>query len=109
MDKKMRYTALVSAALAALTLLPSCQDKPKNPISTYADTVIDAGKRAGKIGKHQALEELKEMIRNYRATEGRYPESLTELEKSMARPIDLSRFDYNPETGEVTLKDPDAP
>ncbi len=85
-------------------LVISCDQKPKNPVLEYGDTLIDAYKRAGQTAETGNLDAVRKAVAAYHATHDKYPESLDEVKDLISSPIDLSKYDYNPESGSVSLK-----
>ncbi len=100
MTQGLRLLFLVIIILLAV----SCDQKPKNPVAEYGDTLIDAYKRGGQAGETANLDALKKAVAAYHATNDKYPQSLDEVRDLIATPIDLSRYDYDPENGSVSLK-----
>jgi len=73
-------------------------------VSEYGKPMISAytqGKQAGKTGN---LSAVKKTIEAYHATYDKYPESLDEIKHMFSSPIDLSTYDYDPDTGRVSIR-----
>jgi len=73
-------------------------------VSEYGKNMTTAytqGKQAGTTGN---LSAVKKTIEAYHASHDRYPESLEEIRHMFGSPIDLSIYDYDPDTGQVSLK-----
>ena len=87
-----------------ILLAVSCDQKPKNPAAEYGDALIDAYKRGGQAGETANLDAVKKAVDAYHATNDKYPQSLDEVRYLINSPIDLSRYDYNPDNGSVSLK-----
>ena len=85
-------------------LVIACDQKPKNPVSEYGDTLIDAYKRGSQIAETGNLDAVRKAVAAYHATHDKYPESLDKIKDLITSPIDLSKYDYNPESGSVSLK-----
>jgi hypothetical protein len=85
---------LLALSLAALS---ACKD---DSAEEFSKTVVVPIERAERAADSANLSALSKSVEAYRATNGRYPESLDELGTG----IDTSRFDYDPATGKVTLK-----
>jgi hypothetical protein len=88
----------------ALFFLFACDQKPKNPVAEYGDSLIGAyksGQHAGEIGN---LEAVKKAVAAYHASNDKYPESLDQVKDLIGSNIDLSQYDYNPENGSISLK-----
>ncbi len=82
----------------------ACDQKPKNPVAEYGNSLIGAyksGQHAAEIGN---LDAVKKAIAAYRAANDKYPESLDQVKDLIGSNIDLSQYDYNPENGSVSLK-----
>lgn len=101
MPAKLR---IILAAII-LILLFSCDQKPKNPASEYGDALINAYKRSGgAVETALNLDAVEKAVMAYQTTHGVYPQSLDEVRDLIGTPIDTSKYDYNPETGSVSLK-----
>jgi len=59
------------------------------------------GKQAGEKGN---LDAVKKTIGAYHAIHGRYPANLDEIKPMFGSPVDLSIYDYDPDTGQVSVK-----
>ncbi len=90
---------MVCVALAVL-IGTSCSDD-KNPVREYGSTLTGAVKKAERAKVVADLVAIKAEIMRYRAENGNPPPSLQALNMKEIYP-DLYR--YNPETGEVALK-----
>ena len=92
--------------LLILGLILGCKEKPKNPVAEYGDAMINSYKRGQAAGEELNLDAIKKSISFYHATHNKYPQNLSELEdlKYKSSTLNLSRYDYNPETGSVELK-----
>ena len=98
-------TILVITCFSLLLLvMPACREKPKNPVSEYGDSLINSYKGAQNAADQANLDALKAAVSAYRAEKERYPESLQEVGNMLRSPVDLSKYDYDPATGAVTLK-----
>jgi hypothetical protein len=83
---------------------PVAEQESGNPVSQYGESMISAytkGKQAGIMGN---LDAVRKTIKAYHASHDKYPESLDEIKHMFGSPIDLSIYDYDPDTGEVSLK-----
>ena len=90
--------------LIVSTFLFSCEEKPSNPVAEYGDTMINSyqkGKQAGETGN---LDAVRNAVRAYHAANDRYPQNLDEIKELLGSELDLSRYDYNPQNGTVTIK-----
>jgi hypothetical protein len=81
-------------------ILPACNSKQENPVNTY----LGATKSASTAADAANLDALRKSIEAYRAANGSYPESLKDVEGMLGSQLDFSRYDYDPQTGKVTLK-----
>jgi hypothetical protein len=86
--------------LMSSVILPACDNKQANPVDTYVGAVNNAGNVAGAAN----LVTIRQSVEAYHAANGKYPASLGDIEGMMGSQIDVAKFDYNPETGAVTLK-----
>ncbi len=89
-----------------ISFLFACQEKPKNPVATYGDAMVtsyEKGKQAGVAGD---LDAVKKALEAYHAANDRYPETLEEIKPLAGQNLDMSKYDYNPQNGSVTLKSP---
>jgi len=77
--------------------------KNGDPIAEYGNRLLDSYEHAGDVAAEASLESLRSTVRNYKIMNNRYPASLEEIAESMGN-IDISPYDYDPETGTVTLK-----
>jgi len=87
-----------------LFLMPGCKEKPKNPVAEYGDALSGAYKDSQSAGEQANLDALKTAITNYHAANEGYPKSLQDAGNLLTSQIDLTKYDYNPATGTVTLK-----
>ena len=92
-------TSLIIAALAAFFLF-GCKD---NPVESYGTGLVGAKKQAENTKDQANLVGLQQAVQQFRAFNGRLPESLEELKGSVRMEFDVSRYDYDPDTGKVTL------
>ncbi|MEW6715515.1 MAG: hypothetical protein AB1306_10555 [Nitrospirota bacterium] len=80
-----------------------CKEKT-SPVAQYGDDLISVHEGAKIEGQQATLKGVKNAIQIYYASNGKYPENLTEIQKLMDSPIDQGMYDYNPQNGVVTLK-----
>lgn len=90
--------------LVALSFFIACDQKPKNPVAEYGNTMINAYKKGQDAGETANLDAVRKTVQAYHASNDKYPQSLDEIKGLMGSNIDLSRYDYNPQTGAVNLK-----
>jgi hypothetical protein len=87
-----------------LFFLFACDQKPKNPVAEYGDSLIGAYKSGQHAGETGNLDAVKKAVAAYRASNDRLPDSLDQVKDLIGSNIDLSQYDYNPENGSVSLK-----
>ena len=100
--------------IPALIFVFACEKKPEktsskqptvNPFAQYGESMVNAytkGKRAGIEGN---LDSVKKTIKAFHAIHDRYPKDLDEIKPMFTSHIDLSVYNYDPDTGQVSLKD----
>lgn len=91
-------------SLFILLFIFSCNEKPKNPVAEYGDTMINSyqkGKQAGETGN---LDAVRSAIMTYHAAHDAYPQNLEEIRSLLGSEIDFSKYDYNPQNGTVNIK-----
>ena len=91
--------------LIILSSLTACDEKPKNPVADVGDNLINSFKKGREAGAIANLHALKMAIQVYYAENDKYPENLDELSdlvKSSSE-IDFSGFDYDTETGRISI------
>ncbi len=95
----MRYLAITILACLLGMGIMGCSEA--EDISTGVATKI----KQSDVTKDQAnLMTLQQSANNFRAMNGRWPESLEELKKSARLNIDISLYEYDPATGKVTYE-----
>jgi hypothetical protein len=98
-------TRLLFICLGLLILVfPACKEKQENPVSRYGDTLINSYTGTQGADDRANLDALKTAISNYHAANEGYPRSLEDVGKLLNTQIDLTKYDYDPATGAVTLK-----
>jgi hypothetical protein len=102
--KKESIIQLLFLIILALFILITCDEKPKNPVSEYGDALIGAYKRGQQAGEEANLDAIKKTIQAYYAEHEKYPESLKEIEDLMRKPINVNKYNYDPQTGTIALK-----
>lgn len=90
--------------LVSLSFLASCDEKPKNPVSEYGDAMIDSYKKGQQAGETANLDAVKKAVQAYYAANEKYPASLDEIAGLIGKPLDTAKYEYNPQTGTVNLK-----
>jgi len=76
----------------------------ENPIEKGGDEVINAMKRSQAVADSATLSTLNNAAQSYRSMNGKYPESIEELEHFTGETIDREKFEYDPATGKVSVK-----
>jgi len=76
----------------------------ENPIEKGGDKVINAMKRSQAVADSATLSTLNNAAQSYRSMNGKYPESIEELEHFAGETIDREKFEYDPATGKVSVK-----
>jgi hypothetical protein len=87
-----------------LSFFTACEETPKNPVAEYGNTMMNAyqkGKIGGKIANLQAV---KSAVQAYHAANDRFPEKLEDVKDLIGSEMDFSKYNYNPQTGMVSLK-----
>ncbi len=97
--KKLTY------ALIILLFFISCDQKPKNPVSEYGNTMMDSYQKGQQAGEIANLDAVKKAVQSYHAANDKYPQSLEEIKDLIGSQVDFSKYDYNPQTGAVSIKD----
>jgi hypothetical protein len=91
-------------SVITLLLVVSCDEKAQNPVKKYGDVLIDTYKQGGQTGEKANLDAVRKAVKTYQATYDKNPQSLDEVRTLIITPIDLSRYEYDPENGSVSLK-----
>jgi len=73
-------------------------------VSEYGNTLVDTYKRGQNAGVTANLDTVKKAVQSYQAANGKYPETLDDAKDFIGSEVDLSKYEYNPETGIVSLK-----
>jgi hypothetical protein len=90
--------------MAVLSLIAACDEKPRNPVSEYGNTMIDSYKKAQAVKETADLDAIRKTIQAYHALNDKYPQSLDEVAGLIGKPLDTAKYEYNPQTGIVSLK-----
>jgi hypothetical protein len=100
----METVQVILPVLFSIFLIASCDQKPKNPVAEYGDGLIDTYKRGQQAGETGNLDAVRKAVEAYRAVNDKYPHSLDEVKDLIGSDMDLSKYDYNPENGIVSLR-----
>jgi hypothetical protein len=93
---------LILAVLVLFSFLSAgCKE---DPLKQYGNEVIDAMDRTEAQVNRVNLKNLQSAVKMYYMQNGKYPETLEDLGRLMNSRVDLSLYDYDPETGRVTLQ-----
>jgi len=96
---------IISSLILGSFFFIACDEKPKNPVSEYGDALIDSYKKGQHAGETANLDAVRKAVEAYRALNDRYPETLDEVDDLIgSNNIDLSAYDYDPESGKVSIK-----
>jgi hypothetical protein len=95
---------MLSCCSLFILFLSACKGKPENPVSQYGDSLIHSYQGAQNAAEQANLDAIRKSISAYRAANERFPKSLQDVENLIGGSIDLTKYDYDPATGTVTLK-----
>ena len=76
----------------------------RSPVEEFADEMLVSYKISRTAADEASLQAIQRYIRSYRAMNGRYPESIEELESALGTGYDLEPYDYDPGSGTLTLR-----
>ena len=82
-------------------LFSSCDRKKTENVS---GTLLNMPKRAEGAAQQADLVALRSTIQAYRTANGGYPKELKDVAPLLGSQLDLSKFEYDPATGTVRLK-----
>ena len=91
---------IIFVCLVALFFM-ACE---KNPVEEYVDDVIQAHDRSSQVVDKSNLETMKKYLKSYLVMNGQYPDSIEALVQDMGESIDVDKYEYDPETGEISLR-----
>lgn len=94
-------TAPVQEAVPAAPAEPESAGKI---VEDYAHHVVSTPDKARAANAKTEMASLQTVIESYYADNQRYPSSLDEVKGDMQAGFDMSRFNYDPATGRVSLK-----
>jgi len=91
-------------ALVMLTFIPACEEKPKNSLAEYGDSMINAYQKGKQAGEDGNLDAVRKAIQTYHAAHDTYPLSMEEVKPLINSELDFSKYDYHPQSGTVSPK-----
>ena len=91
-------------AVFILIVIAACDEKPKNPAAEYGDAMINSYQKGKQAGVEGNLDAVRKAVDAYHAANDKYPQDLDEVQPLIGSAVDFSKYDYNPQTGTVTLK-----
>ncbi|QWR78279.1 hypothetical protein [Candidatus Magnetomonas plexicatena] len=106
MKKILKSLLLLSVVFL---LLSACEKQDKEPgvadkVQEMAKSRKDALDNSKVVAQKTELANLKAAINAYNAAEGRFPKDLTELEQFSGSAIDKGVYNYDPQSGALSLK-----
>lgn len=97
----MKKIFLITIILLFTALTVGCK---QDPVKEYGEGLLDT-LDSSEVAVDQAnLRSLKQAVRMYHNEHGQYPNALEDVAGFMSSPVDLNKYQYNPNTGQVTLK-----
>ena len=101
----MEITKLtLTLLLMLITIMTAGCEEKKGPVSRYGDSLISAHDGGKRVAEQATLKGLKDAIRVYHISNGRYPQSFEEVQGLMGSSVDSGIFHYDPENGEIRLE-----
>lgn len=92
---------LITIILLFTALAIGCK---QDPVKEYGEGLLDT-LDSSEIAVDQAnLRGLKQAVKMYYSEHGKYPSALEDVAGFMGSPVDLNKYQYDPNTGQVTLK-----
>lgn len=82
----------------------ACDEKPKNPVAEYGDTMINSYKKGQAAGETLNLDAVKKSVQAYHAANDKYPQTLDEIKDMVGSQIDTTKYVYDAKTGSVDVK-----
>ena len=95
---------ILSCGLFLLFLLAGCEEKPKNPVAEYGDTMINSYQKGRQAAETGNLDAVRDAVKAYHAANDAYPRTLDEIEPLLGTAVDFSAYEYNPHNGTVALR-----
>ncbi len=91
---------ILFACLVALSFL-GCD---RNPVEEFGEDLMVSYEKSRGAADEASLQAIQRYIRSFRAMNGRYPESIEELERSLGVGYDLEPYDYDSGSGTLTAR-----
>jgi hypothetical protein len=101
----VRKGYLIALAIVLACSASGCKEAPKNPVEEYGTGLLNSYERSKGAARASDLDTLRRTISAFKASNGRYPESLDEAAAFMGAEIDPDLYDYDPETGRIALRE----
>ncbi len=79
----------------------------RSPVETFSEEMLVSYEKSTVAADEASLQAIRRYIRAYRAMNGRYPESVEELESALGTGYDLEPYDYDPDSGTLTVRQRD--
>ena len=76
----------------------------RSPVEEFAEEMLASYEISKGAADQASLQAIQRYIRSYRAVNGRYPESMEDLESSLGAGYDLEPYDYDPGGGTLTMR-----
>ncbi|MDA8079111.1 MAG: hypothetical protein M0Z79_09260 [Nitrospiraceae bacterium] len=90
--------------ITALVFAAACDKKQPNPVEEYGTGLLDARAKAQDAAAKANLDAVRQAVQAYRAANDAYPANLQDAAGLIGQQVDLSKYDYDPQTGAVRLK-----
>lgn len=90
--------------VSAVVLVAAGCSEEKKTTEQYGKTLTGAIPESKKVGTEANLGAIRAALQEYQLEHGRFPERLEDLPLVQNQHLDVSRLDYNKETGTVKPK-----
>lgn len=98
-----RPLTLTAVCLAlALFSIAGCEEKAPNPVQKYGDELIKSYDKSKQTQAMVDIVLIKRAISMFNVQNGRYPESIEEIESFATMKIPDDLVEYDPSTGSIT-------
>jgi type II secretory pathway pseudopilin PulG len=94
----------MKGTLFACLVVLFCVGCDRNPVDEFGEKMLVSYDKSRAAADEASLQAIQRYIRSYRALNGRYPESIEELQASLGAEYDLEPYDYDPENGTLTAR-----